>query len=176
LRPELRLAQPDLTIARRKKGQKELARANDLIRSAEGKLLAASKILRDLGFKSDFSHVGMPNPGKGHVRKFKIATQTVTESRNFFESMERFEMVTFVGTPDARKASDVRRTILCVTIFNMWLDVDRELTYTTDPVSSERTGPLIEFVNDVVQCMTEPPSRLSGEAIKRELEDFRRGK
>jgi hypothetical protein len=54
LRPELRLAQPDLTIARRKKGQKELARANDLIRSAEGKLLAASKILRDLGFKSDF--------------------------------------------------------------------------------------------------------------------------
>ena len=62
LHPELRLAQPDLTIARRKKGQKELARANDLIRSAEGKLLAASKILRDLGFKSDFSHVGMPIP------------------------------------------------------------------------------------------------------------------
>jgi hypothetical protein len=62
LRPELRLAQPDLTIARRKKGQKELAWANDLIRSAEGKLLAASKILRDLGFKSDFSHVGMPIP------------------------------------------------------------------------------------------------------------------
>jgi hypothetical protein len=82
----------------------------------------------------------MPNPGKGRVKKFKIATQIVMESRNFFEQMERDEMVTFFGTPDARKPSDVRRTILCVTIFNLWLDIDRELPY---PGDFRITGPAL---------------------------------
>jgi hypothetical protein len=162
--PELKLSQPNVTDARRKKGLKELARANDLIRSAEGKLQSASKILENLGFIDDFAHVGRPNPSDAHVAEFATAIQTVKECCDFFEIIEKHEMVTFFGTPDARKASDVRRTILCVTIFNMWLKLDRELTYTTNPVSSERTGPLIEFINDV------------GQSIKRELEDFLGGK
>jgi len=177
LRPELKLSQPDLTDARRKKGLKELARVNDLIRSAEGKMLSASKILENLGFIDDFACVGRPNPGDGHVSDLATAIQTVKECRDFFRVMEKHEMVTFFGTPDARKASDVRRTILCVAIFNMWLDLDRKLTFTTNPALVEqRTGPLIEFINDVVQCMTEPPSRLSGQTIIRELEDFLSGK
>lgn len=172
LRPQLKLSQPDIAPARRKKGLKELGRANDLLRSAEGKLQAAEKILNNLRFTNDFGHTGMPNPGDRRLEEFRTAIQTIEECSDFFKTMEQYDMATALGTPDARKSTDVRRTILCVTIFNLWSDLERNLTYTTNPVSGERTGPLIDFVNDMVHCMTAPPSRLSGEAIKRELDDF----
>ncbi len=173
LRPELHLSQPELGPASSKAGQKKLARANDLMRSAQGKLFEASKIMESLGFSNPLAYAGVRNPSGRHLSELVSTLESLKECRDFYETMERSELAYFLGTPDLRKASDERRTILCITIFNLWLDLERDLGYTTDPNSGERTGPLIEFVNDVVECMTEPPSRLSGEAIKRELDDFR---
>lgn len=170
--PELRLSQPELAPARRKAGAKKLERANDLIRSAEGKLHDAFQILKDIGFANPFSHVGVPNPGFKRLQQLESALAAIGECRDFYGFMERAGTARFRGTPDARKAVDMRRTIVCVRLFNLWLDLGRKLTYTTDPISSERVGPLIAFVNDIVQCITMPPTKLSGEAIKRELDDF----
>lgn len=58
-------------------------------------------------------------------------------------------------------------------IFKLWTEIGRPLTFTTDPITSQRGGPLIAFVNAVVQCITEPASTLTGEAIKTEIERFR---
>lgn len=172
LSPELKLSQPELSPARRKAGQKKLARANDLIRSAEAKMREASRILGDVGFSNSFAHVGLPNPANRHLKEFEAAITALQECSQFFKVMEKNEQAQWLLIPDVRKAFDVRRTIVCVTIFNLWLDLERKLTYTSDPVSGERTGPLIEFINDVVQHLTFPPERLSGQAIKRELDDF----
>lgn len=68
----------------------------------------------------------------------------------------------------------MRRTVLCVTIFNLWLDLGRTISYTTDPVSQQRTGPLIEFVRDIIFCLSDPATRHNGEAIKREIDAFNR--
>ena len=172
LSPELKLSQPEIVPARRQVGQKKLSRANDLIRSAEGKLREASGVLDNIGFSNPFAHVGLPNPADRRLKEFEATLTTLQECSQFFKIMERNEQARWLLTPDNRKAVDVRRTIVCVTLFNLWLDLERKLTYTTDPVSGERTGPLIEFINDVVHHLTDPPERLSGQAIKRELDDF----
>lgn len=170
--PDPRLLQPELAADRKKAGQKKFKQANDLVRSAEDKLRRASIILKDIGFVDPFVHTGMPNPGTQRLEAFETARQVLAECGFFFSVMEREGYARLLSTPDARKATDVRRTILCVTLFNLWLDLERKLTYTTDPISGERKGSLIEFVNDVVERLTDPSTRLSGEAIKRELDDF----
>lgn len=87
--------------------------------------------------------------------------------------MAKEEQVFYTGMPDKRLTTDIRRTIVCVTIFNFWDEAKRKLTYTTAPATSERGGELIDFVNAVVLCMTDPPCRLSGEVIKAGLEVFK---
>ncbi|MCV2867428.1 hypothetical protein OEW28_02170 [Defluviimonas sp. WL0002] len=171
--PELHLYQPELATDRQRVGQKKLSRAIDLVRSAEGKLHEASRLLSDIGFANPFANAGVPNPRDQRLQQFDAAIATISECNEFYVRMEQARSARYRATPDARKAADVRREILCVTLFNLWQTLGRNLTYTTDPLSGVRSGPLIEFVNDVVQCLTDPPARLNGEAIKRELEDFR---
>lgn len=172
LSTELNLFQPDLTPARRAAGQKKLARVNDLMRSADAKLDQASKILEELGFSNPFAH-GVPNATDPQLEEFTSLRNSLRQCRHYFRVVETHQEARFLGTPDGRKATDVRRTITCVTLFNFWLGLGRKLSYTTDTLG-ERTGPLIEFINEIVWHMTHPAERLSGEAIKRELEDFLR--
>jgi len=172
MRPKLALSQPELMPARRSAGTKNLKRLNDLLRMAQSKLDEASGIVTEMGFSSPFAHTGMPNPGVAIKQEFEDARATLDKCGQFFRTMETAGLGTFRGTPDKRKASDVRRTIVCTHIFNLWCDVGRKLSYSTDPVSGERTGPLIALVQDVVACLTDPRTRLSGETILNDLEAY----
>ena len=174
LRRELSLIQPEIAPARRKAGQKKLAQIVDQTRAAKDKLRKASNSLLDLEFDTLFLHMHGENMGENIRRKLDDAILALEECSRYFMAMEKTEMVSARAIPDARKVRDVRREIVCATLFNLWLDVDRKVSYSTDPVSGERTGPLIEFINDVVVRLTDPPARLSGEAIKREIENFNR--
>jgi hypothetical protein len=49
---------------------------------------------------------------------------------------------------------------------------DRRLGYTTDPHTSERKGPLVDFVNAVVECVTDPPTPLSPHTIVKDFRSF----
>lgn len=82
-------------------------------------------------------------------------------------------MVSYKGTPDKRRARDVRRNIVCTSIFNSWDESGRKLSYSTDPLTSERGGRLFDFVNAVVECISDPPSHLNGETVKIELDEFK---
>lgn len=165
-------SQPELVQGRKEAGKKRLARANDQIRSAQTKLSEASKQLQDVRFSDPYAHIGRPNPFETQIDDFESLLASLKELAEFFSIMERSDLARYQGTADARKVSDVRRMLVCINLFGLWDDLDRKLSFTTDPSTSKRTGLLFEFVNDVVLCLTDPPERLSGEAIKRELDGF----
>ena len=172
---EMVLSQPELASERKRVGKKKLAEVTRFVRMSQEKLRRASDILRDVGFANPFANAGMPNPADRYREEFEAAIATLEECDRFFAACHRNELARFLATPNGNKAVDMRRTILCVTTFNLWLNLGRTVSYTTDDVFKERTGPLIEFVRDVIFCLSDPPTRHNGEAIKREIDAFNRG-
>lgn len=76
---------------------------------------------------------------------------------------------------DKRKVPDLRRNEVLGCLFVFWSQAGRPLSVTTDPIdNSRRTGALVEFVNAVVRCLTDPRSDLSGDTIFTELVAFKR--
>lgn len=171
---EMVLSQPELASERKRVGKKKLAEVIRFVQISQEKLLKASDILRDVSFANRFANIGMPNPADRYREEFEAAIATLEECDRFFAACHRNDLARFLATPNGNKAVDMRRTILCVTIFNLWLDLGRTVSYTTDDVLKERTGPLIEFVRDVIFCLSNPATRHNGEAIKREIEAFNR--
>lgn len=171
---EMVLSQPELASERKRVGKKKLAEAIRFLEIAQEKLHKASSIVQDIGFVNSLSNAGVPEPGDRYREEFESAIATLDECHRFFSAWHRNDLARFLATPNGNKAVDMRRTILCVTIFNLWLGLGRTVSYTTDTVSQERTGPLIEFVLDVISCLTDPVTRHNGEAIKREIEAFNR--
>jgi hypothetical protein len=161
-----------LAADRQTVGAKKVRRANDLLRMALSKLTDAQKQLENVQFSAPYSFLGRDNPLDARLAEFEVLVASLEDFTNFLSAMERAKLSRAKGTPDARKVSDVRRNFLCIDLFNLWLEHGRSLTFTTDPLTSERTGKLIDFVNDVVMRLTDPPQKLSGEAIRRELQDF----
>ena len=172
---EMVLSQPELASERKRVGKKKLAEVMRFVQISQEKLLKASDILRDVAFANPFANTGMPSPADRYREEFETAIATLEECDRFFAASHKNDLARFLATPNGNKAVDMRRTILCVTIFNLWLDLGRTVSYTTDDVSQERTGPLIEFVRDVIFCLSNPPTRHNGEAIKREIDAFNRG-
>jgi hypothetical protein len=71
---------------------------------------------------------------------------------------------------DKRVLTDERRRAVLRAIFRQWYRAGRSLGFTTDvPNQSARRGPLIDFANAVVACVTDPPTELSGETIVKDL-------
>jgi hypothetical protein len=74
-----------------------------------------------------------------------------------------------------RKVSDGRRRFVVETCCYAWRDAGREVTYTTRPerVTERRGGPLIEFIQAVVTMVTDPPGKLSGETIRKDIDRWK---
>lgn len=165
----------DTASDKRKAGQKRVKRANDLIRMALSKLNDASEQLADVRFKDPYAHIGRPNELNQRLNELQEVNARLEDFRAFLEAMERAGLAFVSGAPDARKVMDVRRSVLCTILFNLWVEHDRPLTFTTDPGTSERGGKLFDFVNDVVMCLTDPPQKLNGETLRLELQAFKGG-
>ena len=54
---------------------------------------------------------------------------------------------------------------------HFWDGVGRKLTFTTNHPDSKRVGDLVDFVNSVVGCVTDPPAQLGGETIIAAISD-----
>lgn len=164
-----------LASDRQKFGQKKVKRANDLVRMALKKLKDASMQLENVQFRDLYAHVGRPNPLNARLKELDAVVADLEEFGAFLVTMERAELAVVAGAPDARKVMDIRRNILCTSLFRLWQDHDRPLTYTTDPGTGERGGKLFDFINEVVRCLTDPPQKLNGETLRQELETFKGG-
>lgn len=158
---------------RERRGQRELEAALRALIAAKKNLAKVLASLEDLRFKNKFAHAGVERPDYRHLAALKHAQTAIDSAKGFLEFAERYRLAIHTGTPDKRRARDIRREIVCFGIFNAWIDAGRKLTFTTDPITSERSGALVEFVNAVVIYITEPPSTLSGESIRTEIDRFK---
>lgn len=170
LKPELHISAPELVPHRKSRGRREAQTAIDDLLKAEKALAKAKQTVSELRFSNPFAHTGLPNPSKGHLDGFAAATASVSDFRNYLQIMQRNNYVIYSGIPDLRKVRDLRREIVCWVVFNFWDEADRSLTFTTDPITSERGGALFAFINAIVTCMTEPATVISGETLKLELQ------
>lgn len=77
---------------------------------------------------------------------------------------------------DKRKSQDKRRQYVVETCCYAWAEAGSEVTYTTysdGRPDGQRHGPLIEFIQTVVEMITDPSQKLSGETIRKDIDGFR---
>jgi len=174
LSEELHLSQPELRPAKIKKGIASLRRAIKGILSAEEHLSLTAGAVEEVRFRNPIPQMFSTSSeyGQHQVESFVEAVKLIADFREYLEIMARNECVIHMGIPDKRRLMDVRRTMVCVAIFNYWDEHGRLLTYTTDPITSVRRGKLFDFVNAVVECISDPPSQLNGDTIRQELKVF----
>lgn len=76
---------------------------------------------------------------------------------------------------DKRKASDGRRQVVVETCCYAWADAGRTVSYTSATwKEDQRSGPLVDFIQSVVEKVTEPSSRLSVETLRKDIDRFKR--
>jgi hypothetical protein len=173
----------DENPAQRDKGVSEVKRAIAEIQGALEKLLTAQERLELVRFKSPFMHVGvrssfnrdpLPHPAREHLSNLDAAVTNLAAIVGFLKPMNREGLVRYKGVADRRQTRDQRRRLVFWAIFDFWRSMGRKLSYTTDPTvtASTRKGALVDFVNAVVGCISDPPAHFSGDVVKTEIEAF----
>lgn len=137
------------------------------------KLHRALKALNRFHFAHPFANTGMPNPAKAKLADLGEALASLQATQAWLEQVRESGDVTSKAPANKRKLRDERRRLVCEALFDFWIGSGRKLTYTTNTLSNAREGPLIRFVNDVVQHLTDPPAALPGEGVKSEIDAFR---
>ncbi|MFC3614539.1 hypothetical protein ACFORG_12265 [Lutimaribacter marinistellae] len=168
----LNLSQPELVAPKKDRGAREAQRAMNDLRRAEKAIDKAHEVIDQLRFSNAFANTGMPNPAEHHLARFREGVEAISDFRQYLETMKRINGISYADEPDRRKARDFRKEIVCWTIFTFWTERGLPLKFTTDPIRSERGGDLFDFVNEIVECMTDPPTRISGETLKFDLKRY----
>ncbi len=108
----------------------------------------------------------------GHIR-FSNALNQLAQNRGSVQSIKDV-LLEVSKTPgqalllrhaDKSSIPDHRRAKVLFEIMSFWHSVNPKLTYTTSTSHSERRGELIDFVNAIVGCISDPPGKLIGESI-----------
>lgn len=173
LSPQLHISQPEFRQAKVKKGVQEVYSTIKALHAAEDNIKAAINLLENVDFINPLPIINKNDILDHHFDKIHKSIEHIQDIIKFLDTMAKNNLVMSLDVPDKRRVRDVRREIVCVSIFSFWSEIGRKLTYTTDPVTSRRVGELFEFVNAVVECISEPPSRLNTETIKLELENYK---
>lgn len=167
---ELTLAQSERQKTQEHKGvHTALMAARELI-AAEERLARATSEIANIQFMPDL--LSLKVVIDDHRNALNFSRESMAEVRRFLEVMSRVQQVRVDEIPDGDGIVDLRREIVCVSIFKCWLDANRMLTFTTHPITSERSGAVIMFCQAVVECITEPQTRLPGELINAELDAY----
>ena len=181
---DLHLSQPEFRQDRRKRAIKEIGGAIKDLESAIGKLNKVSAALGKIKISNPLAHIGAENPALARLETFADGKVQIEGFLEFLRGVERESRAEAGGQSvltysvihmdtDMRRVKDVRREIVVTQIFNLWDRSGLKLSYTTDPTSSERSGQLFAFVNDIVACLTEPSTSIDTDTLKRDLEDFK---
>lgn len=185
LENDLQLPQPEFGQDRRDRAIKELDRAIKDLEKARVQLNKASAALDKIAISNPLARIGAENPVLTHFKNYSDGKAAIEDFLVFLRGVERntrsettdhaaFTYSVSHTDTDKRRVKDVRREIVVTQIFNMWERSGRKLRYTTDPITSERRGELVEFVNDVVIYLTEPATSIDTDTIKKDLDDFKK--
>lgn len=173
LSPEFLVGSVVKVLKQQDKGGSELDALIKNIRQAEVRLdKAAAQI--------DKVQIGFPNAGKGledpnlWLRENLHSTlSNVQFLRKALERSAKKYFPIFTDEPDNRKIRDERQLAILFAIFNAWEGPNRKVTVTTHPLSSERYGPLVDFTNAVVSCITDPVTQIKGETVWQTIKEWR---
>lgn len=168
-----RFRREDLVAPQRQRGLHDLDGALADLEAGSKRLESALTALNGLHFNHPFAHTGMPNPANAQLAALGDALASLRSAQEWLQRRRKTGGVMSRAPADRRKLRDERRRLVCSALFDFWIGSGRSVTYTTNPLSSEREGPLIRFVNDVVRHLTDPPRALAGDAIKFEIEAYR---
>lgn len=173
LDPQRYLGREETKSAQATKGRRDVEAAAKLLDTAIKALLRAKAQIETVRFKSPIPHIAALSKNINDRRTLDTAITEATSYRRFLDAALRDNLITSSDVSDKRRLRDERRRIVCKFIFESWMESGRSLSYTTDPITSERVGPLVAFVNAIVPYVTDPPTQLNGEAIKVEIDEFR---
>lgn len=173
LDPQRQLMRDEMKPLQEARADKEVEAAINELEAALKKLMSVRAKIEAVRFKSLFVYTGAPNASIAQRVDFDLAIADVASFRRYLAVMLRGGLISFREISDKRRVKDERRRVVCWFIFKFWQENGRKLSYTTDPDTSERTGPLVEFVNSIVACISDPPGKISGETIKSEIDAFK---
>lgn len=143
----------------------EIAQAIKDLADAARKLEKAKDRLAQLCVDDDFGPDGRKRFSgvKNQLAQSQVGVQMVDEALLEVSATPGFALR--LRHNDTRSIPDYRRGNVLSEIMSFWHSIGRKLTYTTDPSNSARRGELIDFVNVIVGCISDPPGKLSGEII-----------
>lgn len=140
------------------------------ISKAAGLLQEARIKLRSLTMSVPLNEDTYESPHQYLFRRLIKAHVDTSVIEDLFKEAAEAGMSTFLrGPSDKRLIRDERRVMVCAAIVRFWDKVGRTESFTTDGVSSERKGKLVDFIKAVVALVTDPPFVMSGETIKGEI-------
>jgi hypothetical protein len=168
-----RFRREDLVAPQQQRGLNDLDGALADLEAGSKRLERALNALNGLHFNHPFAHTGMPNPANAQLAALDEALASLRSTQGWLERVRKTGGVMSRAPADRRKLRDERRRLVCSALFDFWIGSGRAVSYTTNTLSSEREGPLIRFVNDVVRHLTDPSRVLAGDAIKLEIEAYR---
>ncbi|NOD49264.1 MULTISPECIES: hypothetical protein [unclassified Ruegeria] len=163
-----------VTIVRQmEKGPEQLETVLQDLRRAEHYLKRASQGFSNLRIDYPKAGHGTDDPNRLLHGLFDGAVTTVEEIDHCLTRSAGKYSARTLDVPDKRRTRDERRTIVLRQIFELWERIGRRVSYSTDGVTSERRGPLVDFVNAVVPLLSNPPATISGETIRNEMREWR---
>lgn len=140
----------------------DAAKQLDLMMSRLGVI---SERLGSLAMETDNGYEHSPAYSQ-MLDRLEATLQSLTECQpelaEFLRQPERFLKL---EPSDKRQLYDQRRNEVLGSVFQTWVDAGRKLSFTTDPVTSKRSGALVEFSQEVCLLLTDPPTLISGETI-----------
>lgn len=143
------------------------------LRAAEKKISSAADLVHTIEFNN--IKYDKDNHDTGYYIRSKLLDLKLQliGSLNLCESLSKGNISELKWRQKKQRRSDYTRGFVCRAIFSAWEKAGRPLSYTSDPITNERKGRLIEFTNEVVACVSTPPSRLHGETIRKEIEAYK---
>lgn len=159
------------------RGRKRLEEAARLARRMNADHAAIQNHLS--GLSTEFDAAQLAAPLLAALRDNLAAIgPTVTDLEGWIDELAGIDHgLASIEPDDKRRARDMRREHVVRSCCYIWEDAGRIVGYTTvshEPGAPQRRGTLIDLVNTVIRLVTDPPTGLSGETLRRDIDRFKK--
>jgi hypothetical protein len=165
LSPEFFVGDIVKVLKQQDKSSAEIDKLIKNIRQAEIRLIKATAQIRETSIQFPNVGQGIEDPNIWLTTELGMSTQNVQFIRRLLEKSTKKYSASYFGEPDKRSNRDHRQGSVLFAIFDAWKASGRKVTISTNAVTSERTGPLVDFADAVISCVTNPVIQLKGETV-----------
>ena len=145
------------------KGPVELEKLLNELRHAQKRIECAVALYSKIQVKFPAVQRGTGDPNIEIREELKDLLRKVAQVNKSLSRSSRKYSIYFSGHERRGRKPDDRRSAVLYRIFSMWDAAGRNVTISTR--GTERGGPLIDFSNAVVRCLTDTPTWVSGSTI-----------